>query len=314
MIKKKIFIFGINGFIGSTLKKYLNEKKIHSIAYKRKSKSYNHDKIYYLKFWNNIIKKTNIIIYAYFNNDINELNKNPSKSKYNTLLPLQILLQVIQSSKKKIKIIYLSSASVYGNQKKLPVNEQRKVQINNLYDNLKVLSEQILINSNLNNINYSILRLSNVYGENHSKLNQTNRQILSKIIKFALKYKKIDVYGHGKYFRDYVHVKDVCEAIYKVLRTKKSKNQIFNIASGHKIQLICMFKLIKKIIYENYGYSVTLNRVKIDNNKINYIRNYQASINKARKLLKWKTNIELKSGVTDLINFIYNKEIKNFNN
>ena len=58
-------------------------------------------------------------------------------------------------------------------------------------------------------MNYFILRLSNVYGENLSKLNQKNRQILSKIIKNAITKKTINVYGNGKYFRDYVHVKDV---------------------------------------------------------------------------------------------------------
>ena len=46
-----------------------------------------------------------------------------------------------------------------------------------------------------------------MYMEESSKLSQKNRQIISKIIKNALIQKTINVYGHGKYFRDYVHVK-----------------------------------------------------------------------------------------------------------
>ena len=311
MIKKRIFIYGANGFIGSNLKKYLIKKNIGSIAYSRNVKLVDYNNNHYFKFWNNIIKKTNIIVYANFNNDLYELNKNPAVSIYKTLLPLHILFEVIKSSKKKVKVIYLSSASVYGNQKKLPVDENRKTQINNLYDNLKILSEQILINSNIKNLNYTILRLSNVYGENHSKLNQKNRQILSKIIKFAFKFKKINVYGNGRYFRDYIHVKDVCEVILKVMTIKKSNNQIFNIGSGQKVQLISMFKLIQKIILKNYGYSITLNKVKIKKNEMNSERNYQASVIKTKRLLKWKTNIELISGVTNFINFIYKKKLVN---
>lgn len=310
MIKKKIFIFGVNGFIGTALEKFLMKKKISSIDYDKNLRLHNHDKNYYFKFWDDIIKKTNIIVYAYFNNDINELSKNPSTSIQSTLIPLYILLEVIKLNKKKIKIIYLSSASVYGNQKILPVDEKRNIQINNLYDCLKILSEQIIIKSNLKNMEYSILRLSNVYGENYSKLKQKNRQILSKIIKNAFKLKKIIVYGHGKYFRDYIHVSDVCVAIYKVIKSKNSKNEIFNIGSGYKVQLITIFKLIQKIIFKKYGHFIRLNTVKVNKDDISFIRNYRSSNRKAKKLLNWKSNISLISGITNLIDFIYKEEIK----
>lgn len=101
MIKKKIFIFGVNGFIGTALEKFLMKKKISSIDYDKNLRLHNHDKNYYFKFWDDIIKKTNIIVYAYFNNDINELSKNPSTSIQSTLIPLYILLEVIKLNKKK---------------------------------------------------------------------------------------------------------------------------------------------------------------------------------------------------------------------
>lgn len=157
---------------------------------------------------------------------------------------------------------------------------------------------------------YSILRLSNVYGENYSKLKQKNRQILSKIIKNAFKLKKIIVYGHGKYFRDYIHVSDVCVAIYNVIKSKNSKNEIFNIGSGYKVQLITIFKLIQKIIFKKYGHFIRLNTVKVNKDDISFIRNYRSSNRKAKKLLNWKSNISLISGITNLIDFIYKEEIK----
>ena len=307
---KKVFIYGASGFIGSSLKKILKDKKVSLLNYKKNSKIINYDKNYYFKFWKHIIKDSEVIVYAYFNNDLEELNKDPGLSLSRTLLPLYILTEVIRNSKKKIKVLYLSSASVYGNQPILPVDEKRKTATNNLYDNLKILSEQILLQSNIKNMNYFILRLSNVYGENLSKLSQKNRQILSKIIKNALIQKTINVYGHGKYFRDYVHVKDVCIAIYKAILSKGSTNQILNIGSGRKVKLIWIFELIRKIIKQEYGYNVKINIITIKNQTLNNIRNYQSSIKKAKKILNWKPFIKLEIGVTDLINFIYNKNQK----
>ena len=146
-----------------------------------------------------------------------------------------------------------------------------------------------------------------------SKLSQKNRQILSKIIKNALIQKTINVYGHGKYFRDYVHVKDVCIAIYKAILSKGSTNQILNIGSGRKVKLIWIFELIRKIIKQEYGYNVKINIITIKNQTLNNIRNYQSSIKKAKKILNWKPFIKLEIGVTDLINFIYNKNQKKKN-
>ena len=69
-------------------------------------------KIIISNFGNILLKTSEVIVYAYFNNDLNELNKNPRLSLSRTLLPLYILTEVIKDSK-KIKVIYLSSASIW---------------------------------------------------------------------------------------------------------------------------------------------------------------------------------------------------------
>ena len=68
--------------------------------------------------------------------------------------------------------------------------ENSKIEINNLYEFLKHTSEQVLINSSNKYLNYQIIRLSNVYGENISKLKQNNRQVLTKVINNAYLNKK----------------------------------------------------------------------------------------------------------------------------
>ena len=315
MKKINIFIFGESGFIGSHLKNFLKAKSNIKIYHNKKKKFRNIKNIeaFYKKFWIKIINQSNTIVYLSFNNDLYDLNKDLSNSFSKTLLPLYILCETIKNHNKNIKVIYLSTASLYGNKKKLPVKENASLTLNNLYDYLKYSSEQILINSNTKNLNFQILRLSNVYGENLSSLNQSNRQILTKVIKTALTNKEIKVFGSGNYLRDFVHVKDVCEAIYKIICKKNLQNETFNIGSGKKMRLISIFKDIKHLINSNYNYSIKLKKIKLKSTNADKsnTRNFQASILKSKIKFDWKPKISFKVGLNNLIKFIYDKKYKN---
>ena len=105
-----------------------------------------------------------------------------------------------------------------------------------------------------------------------------------------------------------IPIKVLC--VYSLILSKGSTNQIFNIGSGRKVKLIWIFELVRKIIKQEYGLNVKINRIRIKNQTLDNIRNYQSSIKKAKKILNWKPFVKLELGVTDLINFIYNKNLK----
>ena len=315
MKKNNTFIYGDSGFIGSHLKKYLSSKqKINLASTKFKLKKKINSENYYTDFWSKIISNSDTIVYLSFNNDLENLKKNLSKSFYQNLVPLIILNEVIKKKQKKIKIIYSSTASLYGNNVKLPANENSKIEINNIYEFLKHTSEQVLINSNNKYLNYQIIRLSNVYGKNISKLKQNNRQVLTKVINNAYLDKKISVFGTGNYFRDFIHVSDVCNAIYKIITKNNLNNEIFNIASGKKIKLIDIFKNIRSIIFKNYNFLIKIEKIKLKN--INFdvsdIRNFQASISKSSKKFSWHPKITLNHGLNNLVNYVFSKKNKKY--
>ena len=309
---KKIFLFGGTGFIGSYFANiYKNDKSLKII----KINTINHKHLNLISenkvklFWTRVLRKTNTIVYLSFNNDLKDLNKNFKKNLSKTLMPLNVLIRLISALKKKTKIIYLSTASIYGNQEKIPVNEKAKINILNKYDLLKYLSENILISSKNKFLNYQILRLSNVYGPNLSKKKQNNRQIISKIIFNCLKKREINIFGSGKYYRDFVHVEDVSKAIKKIsINNSIKKNQIYNIGSGNKITLINLFKIISKNIEKKNNQKIIFKFIKnVDKNDNSFKRNYQSNINKAKKYLKWSTKIRLINGINNLIDFIHGK-------
>ena len=146
-----------------------------------------------------------------------------------TNLSLISTIKVLNSFNKKInKVIYNSSASIYG------------IQTNNLNDlsNRKFSSSFKFLNENLINnfctrkkINFCILRIFNMY----SGLND-NFSIVGKIFDNLQKKKKIIIDNNGESLRDFVHIVDVTNII-KILLKIKTKNKIYDIGTGEGIKI-----------------------------------------------------------------------------
>ena len=123
--------------------------------------------------------------------------------------------------------------------------------------------------------------------------------------------KKILVFGTGNYYRDFfVHVKDVCDAIYKIITKKNLNNEIFNIGSGKKIKLIDIFKKIRNLISKNYNFLVKIEKMKVKkiNSNISEVRNFQASISKSLLKLNWKPKTNFNYGLNNLVNYDFSKK------
>ncbi len=146
-----------------------------------------------------------------------------------TNLSLISTIKVLNSFNKKInKVIYNSSASIYG------------IQTNNLNDlsNRKFSSSFKFLNENLINnfctrkkINFCILRIFNMY----SGLND-NFSIVGKIFDNLQKKKKIIIDNNGESLRDFVHIVDVTNII-KILLKIKTKNKIYDVGTGEGIKI-----------------------------------------------------------------------------
>ena len=103
MIKKKIFIFGENGFIGSYLKNDLKTKKnIKLVSIKNINKNLKNVDSHYQNFWTEVVEQSETIIYLSFNNDLSNLKENLENSFIQNLLPLYILNNIIYKKQKKL--------------------------------------------------------------------------------------------------------------------------------------------------------------------------------------------------------------------
>ncbi len=164
------------------------------------------------------------------------------------------------------KYIFVSSAAVFGEQDKLPVNKlSLRNPISPLGDS-QVFVENMLEAFRLTHgISYAIMRAPNLAGlsekEDNYFINTLGVGLIPSIMEYALgKREFVDVYGisygtiDGTSARDYLHVDDFCEACLNVmphLEVRREK-QIFNVGLGraHSVRevLTCAEKVIGKQI------------------------------------------------------------------
>ena len=245
-----IIITGGAGFIGSNLIHFLNKKKNHNIVIfdslnklkKKNLEKLNFKKLYFKSEIFNLLKVNKKKIDCIFHlgactntleNDWDYLYKN------NYEFSKEI---AIYSAINNIKLIYASSASIYG-KKSGNFNEIRGIDFFkplNLYAKSKLIFDKFLINNFRENSKIVGLRYFNVYGinENH-KLNMASPvhnffyQLIDK--NFCKIFDSYDGYPAGGHKRDFVSVDDCVKINSWLLKKKNLKKNILNVGSGSSV-------------------------------------------------------------------------------
>lgn len=193
------------------------------------------------------------------------------------------------------KLVFASSASVYGNPKYLPMDENHPYDPITPYCVSKIAGEYFLKIFGRQGLKYNILRYFNVYGPRQS----VDAFYTSVIINFMKKVRKNDppvICGDGSQSMDFVNVHDVVEA--NVLAADSDVyGEIFNVGSGTSTSIGELAKLIVELFNKNL-------KAVYEKEKIITVRRRQAKISKIRQLLKFEPKISLKDGLGEVANDI----------
>ena len=302
---KKILIIGGTGFIGYHLAKASKKRKfkVTSISTKKPKKNrYVKGVIYKLC---NITNKISLEkkIQGYFDYVVNlggyvdHSNKNQTfKSHY---FGVKNLTKIFLKKPPKL-FVQMGSCVEYGKIRSPQKEEQSSKLdlIKSTYGKAKLKSTQYLIDLFKNNQFPSvILRLYIAFGPKQ----EVNR-FIPITISACLKNKKFNS-STGTQMRDFIYLDDVIEAIFKCFKNKKSHGQIFNIGSGKPKKVKDIIEKVKKI---SGGGSPQFGKVKLRKDEIKYL---YPSINKAKKLLKWKPTTTFDNGLKKTIRS-YNEKKK----
>jgi len=173
--------------------------------------------------------------------NISDCEKDPMMSFKINALSTQSIVEAMRKSDVE-KILFASSAAVYGYKINGKVSEETEPRPDTIYGFHKLFSEQIIKSyAERYGIKFVILRLFNVFGGDPT----LRTDIISLFIKQALNRKPLIVFGPNKY-RDFIYIEDVAQAFLSSYQ-RNVENKIFNIGSGNKITLEELVSIFKEI-------------------------------------------------------------------
>ncbi|HEY5600721.1 MAG TPA: UDP-glucose 4-epimerase GalE [Patescibacteria group bacterium] len=198
------------------------------------------------------------------------------------------------------KIIFSSTATVYGDPDKLPLTEDMPVKLAaNPYGQTKIEMEKMITEEHeKSSLNAIILRYFNPYGPN--ELHNPETHAIPNFIKAALKKESIPLYWKGEQVRDFIYVEDLARSHIDVLPLKGL--QIFNVGTNKGEKVIDVVKTIFEIV----GYEVPI--WDLGERPGDVMANY-ASSEKIKKSVGWEAKVTLKEGLTKTIDFFKNQNL-----
>ena len=299
--KKKIFIAGHNGMIGSAIYKKIKNNKKFEVLFEDKKKL---DLKNQLDVFNYLKKKKphGVIIAAAKVGGIVANNTDRASFIYDNIIIQSNIIHGSYLANVK-NLIFLGSSCIYPRSAKQPIKENYLLsdyleKTNEPYAIAKIAGLKMCENySTQYNLNYKTLMPCNAYGENDNydpKNSHFLPALIKKIIDSIRSNKNyIVLWGNGKSLRELIFSEDIASACLFFLN-KKTKSKIFNIGTGIDYTIEYYARLIMKHL------NVDL-KIIYDKTKPNGTHKKLLDSSLARKY-GWKHRVKFEKGISIAIN------------
>jgi dTDP-glucose 4,6-dehydratase len=307
---KKIIVTGGLGFIGSNLIDLLLKKNFfvinidkatYSSNYYNVNEFKNSKKYKFIKLDIKNKKFKNILFrykpHGIFNlaaeTHVDRSIDNPDSFIQSNIVGVYNLLENFKNYSKtnKSKLIHISTDEVYGDILTGRSHEKYPYQPSSPYAASKAASDH-LVSSYVRTykIPAIVTNCSNNYGPK-----QHPEKLIPKLIYNILNNKPLPIYGKGTNSREWIYVKDHCEALIKVFQRGKV-GEFYNIGSNKNLNNLEVCKSLIKISKQSYslGKNIKINFVK---DRPGHDIRYALNSNKIKYKLKWKPKTNFEKGI-----------------
>jgi len=213
------------------------------------------------------------------------------------IVGVQVLLDAIKASGRKIRFLQISTDEVYGSIESGSWTEDWPLQPNSPYSASKAGGELLARSYNrTHGMDVVITRCSNNYGTHHFP-----EKLIPLFITNLIEGKKVPVYGTGENVRDWLHVDDHCRGIYSVLINGRS-GEIYNIGGGRELT-------------NNEITSLILEAMGADESSIEYVEDrkghdlrYSVDWTKINRELGYEPQVKFEDGLRETIKWYRDNE------
>lgn len=216
-----------------------------------------------------------------------------------------LLLELIRQYNPQLKrLVFASSAAVFGDEPTLPKQEESVIRPLTPYAIDKFAAEKyVLAYNHLYGVPTSAVRFFNVYGPNQNPsspysgvisiaVEQIKKSIAGKEVAFT-------IFGDGEQSRDFIYVNDVVKALKLVAHSDESKGEVFNVGTGNSASLNDLLALMQNLLNHQLP-------LKYEKERVGDIKHSYADPKKLSKI-GFKNDYTLSSGMKDYLAHVFDQ-------
>ncbi|MBU7594433.1 NAD-dependent epimerase/dehydratase family protein [Metabacillus halosaccharovorans] len=183
-----------------------------------------------------------VVIHCAAQTHVNKSIKDPVEDSSTNILGLINMLNLSYKYKVK-KFVFCSSAAIYGNSQKLPLQEGEAGNPISPYGLNKWTGELYCHKwEEMYGVSSLIYRFSNVYGPRQHVSEESS--VITCFTNLLLEDKPVTIHGDGEQSRDFIYVGDVAEAIYRGVMSQLSG--VYNLSTGTEVTINQLVEALNK--------------------------------------------------------------------
>lgn len=304
MINKKIIITGAAGFLGTYLARHFNKLgwKVFGIGH---GKPNDEDENIYEAFISADITLENlckfdivpdVVVHAAGGSSVALSVQNPLNDFLKTVSSIAHVLEFIRLKAQNAKLVYLSSAAVYGAHSDSKIKlATHKIPVSP-YGFHKHLAEELCFSYGKSyDIKFTIVRFFSVYGEGLKK-----QLLWDTVNKFRGTDQVVEFWGTGEETRDWIYINDAVDLVYTVTESTYDLQLINGAASG-RVTVRKVIELVKQVMSAEAW--IRFNHKE----KIGDPKYYWADVDVYNQL-GWAPKISLSEGISKYVDWAINEE------
>ncbi|MDY6959731.1 MAG: GDP-mannose 4,6-dehydratase [Halobacteriota archaeon] len=239
-----------------------------------------------------VVSENNVIIHTAAQISVERSTRDPLFDALNNINGTINLLEAARSGAVE-RFVYLSSAAVFGEPVKLPIDELHPQNPLSPYGVSKLGGEKYcMAYHSTYGLATVCTRLFNIYSPRQNPENPYSG-VISKFIDCVADGKPPLIFGDGSQTRDFVSVHDVVDMITIVMEEEDAIGEVYNVGTGNKINIYDLAKLVIELSGKDLDIEYCESR------KGDIVESY-ADISKAKKI-GYLPKIKLKEGLMDMI-------------